>query len=74
MSFLRKNARRLRGLRRHGVPINPDYTLAQDWGVRMAGERIDEKTQKEWLAQLQPDKPKTLARPLPKGLRRGRVA
>lgn len=54
MSSQRKNARRLRDLREHGVPIDSDYLLTEEWGSREQGEYIDVKTQKEWLAKLGP--------------------
>jgi len=74
MSFLRKNARRLRDLRRHGVPITGDYRLAEGWGAREEGDYIDQKTQKEWLAQLVPDAKAVSLAAVPKRLRRGRAA
>jgi hypothetical protein len=52
MSAIRKNARRLRDLRHHDVPIGGDYRLTAAWGDIEKGTYIDVKTQKEWLMKL----------------------
>lgn len=74
MSFLRKNARRLRDLRRQGVPINGNNILTGDWGICKTGDYIDPKTQKEWLTQLRPDAKVPQLLTTPRRLLRGRSA
>lgn len=54
MSAKKKNAQRLRDLRAHGVPINGDYVLDEEWGAAEQGQYIDAKTQKRWLKELGP--------------------
>ena len=74
MSFKRKNARRLRELRKIGVPIDGNYRITAKWRDYEVGDYIDEKKQKELIAMLRmPAVVKPPAK-FPARLRAGRTA